>query len=137
MPAITLADQADISHSQTCPARGHCSAIHADGDLGTGQDSPRVHAQADLAADQQSCLPTAYSEQWLEYLGRIERVAKHLGPQPNSIIGCRTSLQGASPAISFLSNPGGVRTMDASSSRQSDDSAEIEVSVTRRGFDAV
>ena len=73
MPAITLADQADITHSQTYPACGHCSAIHADGDLGTGQDSPRVHAQADLAADQRNCLPTAYSEQWLEYVTEERR----------------------------------------------------------------
>jgi len=146
-----LADQADIAHSQTYLACEH---------RGT------VHAQADLAVDQQNCLSTAYSEQWLEYvteerrsstpgppvgslwpigrhpmpehLGRIKQVTKHPGPQLNSIIGPSHIATRASAAISFLSNPGGVLTTDASSHpAETTNLRKLRCPVTRRGFDVV
>jgi hypothetical protein len=39
----------------------------------TQQPPRRVHAQADLAVDQQNCLATAYSGQWLEYVTEERR----------------------------------------------------------------
>jgi hypothetical protein len=73
-----------------------------------------------------------------EHLGRIKRVTKHPGLQPNSIIGPSHIATRASAAISFLSNPGGVRTTDASSHpAETTNLRKLRCPVTRRGFDVV
>jgi hypothetical protein len=188
-----LADQADITHSQTYLACEHCGAVHADGDLTkprtdpperipavprwrgyrsprrrtlpTQQPPQRVHAQADLAFDQQNCLPTAYSEQWLEYVprsaGAPHRPASRIAladrstpnpatPRPNQV-GSQTSrtttqfdhrppriATRASTAISFLSNHGGVLTRNASSHPAETTTLwKLRRPITRRGFDVV
>src|ERR1700759_3980319 len=40
---------------------------------GAARDPPRIAAQADVAVDQQNCLPTAHSGQWLEYVTQQRR----------------------------------------------------------------
>jgi hypothetical protein len=48
------------------------------------QQPRRVHAQADLAVDQQNCLPTAYFEQRLEYVTE-ERRSSTPARQPDRV----------------------------------------------------
>jgi hypothetical protein len=73
-----------------------------------------------------------------EHLGRIKRVAKYPGLQPNSIIGPSHIATRASAAISFLSNPGGVPDYGRIvHSGETTTLRKLRCPVTRRGFDVV
>jgi hypothetical protein len=151
-----LADQADITHSQTYLACEHC---------GAGQDSPRVHAQADLAVVSKTvCQQPIPSSGWntsprsagaphrpASRIALADRSTPNAGtPRPNQAGSqtARTTTQfdhrpphiatRASAAISFLSNPGGVLTTDASSHpAETTNLRKLRCPVTRRGFDVV